>query len=220
MGFTAKFGCWSGLSLIRKIVLFGLVTWSVMAVAASSASAAEDEERVGEIGIQIGLRWVDRDIVPDDSRGFGWSPGASAAWALGDRWALFGDLNQSVQDSILFCRQMDACSAYTPETKIKVFALGFERRFKPGPKGGRWVLGLAPGWIDVEWRGTQLHKGMVSVGFGRRMPLGPGFLRLWLRVETGVGIGTDDQLAGALERFRMTNVTLLVGWGAGIWKRR
>jgi hypothetical protein len=34
-----------------------------------------------------------------------------------------------------------------------------------------------------------------------------------------IGIGTGDQLAGALERFRMTNATVLVGWGAGIGKR-
>jgi len=94
MNFTGEFCCWNGLSLIRKIVLCGLVAWSVVEAAASSASAAEDEKRVGEIGFQIGLRWV---------------------------------------------------------------------------------LGLAPGWIDVEWRGTQLHMGMVSVGSGRRIPLGPGF---------------------------------------------
>ncbi len=187
--------------------------------ATTTALAAESGERRGEIGVQLGLRWVDRDIVPEDSDGIGVAPGIAAAWSLGPNWALFGDFNQSVQDSKLFCRQIDACNAYTPETKIKVVALGFERRFQPGPKGGRWVLGLAPGWIDVEWRGTQLHKGMVSLGAGRWTPLGSGSLRWWLRVETGIGIGTDDQLAGALTRFRMTNVTFLVGWGAGIGKR-
>lgn len=33
-----------------------------------------------------------------------------------------------------------------------------------------------------------------------------------------IGIGTDDQLAGALERFRMTKVTDLVGWTPGSGK--
>ena len=56
------------------------------------------------------------------------------------------------------------CRAYTPESKIKAVTLGFERRYKPGPRGGRWVLGLAGGWIDVEWNGIQLHKGMVPFG--------------------------------------------------------
>ena len=197
--------------LTRKTYLCGLITAFFVIVVATCASAAEGAERRGEVSI----RWVDRDIVHDDSRGLGYSPGVAWAWSLGDRWALFGDFNQSVQDGKLFCRQTDACNAYTPETKIKVVALGFERRFQPGPKGGWWVLGLAPGWIDVEWRGTQLHKGMISLSVGRRTQLGPDFLRWWLRVETGIGIGTYDQLAGALTRFRMTNVTFLVGWEQG-----
>jgi len=194
--------------------------FGVVLTAATCASAAEGGEKRGEIGFQLGIRWVDRQIVPEDSNGLGLAPGVAGAWSLNDRWALFGDANQSVQDSKQFCEMTDACNAVTPETKIKVVTLGFERRFNPGPKDGRWVLGLATGWIDVEWRGTQLHKGMLSVGIGRRTPLGPGFLRWWLRVETGLGIGTDDQLAGALEIFRMTNATFLVGWGAGIGPRR
>jgi hypothetical protein len=181
--------------------------------------AEEPGERRGEIGIQFGLRWVDRDIVPEDSNGIGLPYGFAGAWSLGPKWALFGDFNVSTQDSKLFCRETDMCRAYTPESKIKVFTLGFERRYKPGPKGGRCVLGLAGGWIDVEWRGIQLHKGMVSFGFGRRMPLGPGCVRLWLRTETGIGIGTDRHLTGALNRFRMTNLTLLVGYGIGFGPR-
>lgn len=51
------------------------------------------------------------------------------------------------------------------------------------------------------------------------MPLGPGWLRLWLRTETGIGIGTDRHLTGALNRFRMKNVTFLVGYGFGFGSR-
>jgi hypothetical protein len=203
------------MDLIRRIVICCLMVGGGLMAATTTALAAESGERRGEIGVQLGLRWVDRDIVPEDSDGIGVAPGIAAAWSLGPNWALFGDFNQSVQDSKLFCRYTDMCQAYTPESKIKVVTLGFERRCRPGPKGGRWVLGLVGGWIDVEWRGIQLHKGMLSIGFGRRMPLGPGWLRLWLRNETGIGIGTDRHLTGAINRLRMTNVTFLVGWEQG-----
>jgi len=41
--------------------------------AATTAMAADDGERRGEIGVQLGLRWVDRDIVPEDSDGIGFA---------------------------------------------------------------------------------------------------------------------------------------------------
>lgn len=108
-----------------------------MVVSATVVYAEEPGERRGEIGIQSGVRWVDRDIVLEDSNGIGYPYGISGAWSLGPKWALYGDFNQRVQDSKLFCRYTDMCRAYTPESKIKVVTLGFERRYRPGPKGGR-----------------------------------------------------------------------------------
>jgi len=65
--------------LTRKTYLCGLITAFFVIVVATGASAAEGGERRGEVGIQLGIRWVDRDIVPDDSRGLGYSPGVAGA---------------------------------------------------------------------------------------------------------------------------------------------
>ena len=202
-----------------KAVLCGLIVGSATFAVATCGSAADVGERRGEVGIQLGVRWVDRDIVPEDKNGLGFAYGLEGAWSLNERWALFGDLNFSTHDSIDFCRQTDSCNALTPESEHKVLTLGFERRFKPGPKGGRWVLGLATGGLDVEWNGVQLHNGILSASFGRRTPLGPGFLRWCIRVETGIFPNTDNQFLGALDELRQTNAVILVGWGAGVGSR-
>jgi hypothetical protein len=200
-------------------VLRGLLVASFTLGFAISASAADTGEKRGEIGVQLGVRWADRDIVPDDSNGLGFAYGLEGAWALSQRWAIFGDLNFSTHDSKNFCLETESCNALTPESEHKVLTLGVERRFKPGPRGGRWILGLATGALDVEWNGIQLHNGVLSVSCGRRTPLGPGFLRWCLRVETGIFPNTDNQLLGALDELRQTNAVLLVGWGAGIGSR-
>ena len=188
-----------GPKLIRRVVRCGLIMASVTLAVATCASAADVGEKRGEIGIQLGVRWVDRDIVPDDSNGLGYVYGLEGAWAFNERWAFFGDLNFSTHDSKNFCLETRSCNALTPESEHKVLTLGVERRFKPGPRGGRWVLGLATGALDVEWNGIQLHNGVLSVSFGRRTPLGPGFLRWCVRVETGIFPNTDNQLLGALD---------------------
>jgi len=205
--------------LTRRILLCGLILGSVTLAVATCASAADVGEKRGEIGVQLGVRWVDRDIVPDDSNGLGFAYGLEGAWAFNERLAFFGDLNFSTHDSKNFCLETDSCNALTPESEHKVLTLGFERRFKKGPKGGRWVLGLATGALDIEWNGIQLHNGVLSVSFGRRTSLGPGFLRWCIRVESGIFPNTDNQLEGALDELRQTNAVFLVGWGAGIGSR-
>lgn len=60
---------------------------------------------------------------------------------------------------------------------------------------------------------------MLSIGFGRRMPVGPGWVRLGIRNETGIGIGTDRHFTGAINRLRMTNLTFLIGYGVGFGPR-
>ena len=176
-------------------------------------------ERRGEIGLQVGIRVADSDIVPDDANRGDPAWGIQAAWAFNDRWALFGDLNFSTHDSKNFCLETENCRALTPEAEHKVLTIGVERRFKRGPKGGTWVLGFATGGLDVEWNGVQLHNGILSLGVGRRSPLGPGVLRLWLRVETGMFPNTDNQFLGALDEMRQTSVVFLVGWSPRFGKR-
>lgn len=206
--------------MTRRISRCGLITAGVVLVVATFASTADGEEKRGEIGLQLGVRWVDRDIVPDDSNGIGLAYGLEGAWAFNDRWAFFADLNFSTHDSKNFCRETENCNALTPESDHKVLTLGIERRFRRGPKGGRWVLGLATGALDVEWNGIQLHNGVLSVSFGRRSPLGPGFLRWCVRIETGIFPNTDNQLLGALDELRQTNAVVLFGWGAGFGSSR
>ena len=198
-----------------NIVMRVLTVVAAFFLFAPFVAAEEGGERRGEIGLQIGVRRVDRDIVPEDSNGLGLAWGVQGAWAFNDRWALFGDLNFSTHDSKNFCLETDSCRALTPEAEHKVLTLGFERRFKPGPKGGRWMLGLATGALDVEWNGVQLHNGILSISFGSRKPIGPGFIRWCIRVETGIFPNTDNQLEGSLDELRQTNAVLLVGWGAG-----
>ena len=123
-----------GPKLTRRIVLCGLFVANFTLAVSISTSAADIGEKRGEIGIQLGVRWVDRDIVPDDSNGLGFAYGLEGAWAFNERWTFFGDLNFSTHDSKNFCRQTDSCNALTPESEHKVLTLGFERRFKPGPK--------------------------------------------------------------------------------------
>ena len=208
-----------GPKLTRRVILCGLIVAGVTLAVATCASADDGGEKRGEIGIQLGVRWADRDIVPDDSNGLGFVYGLEGAWAFNERWALFADLNFSTHNSKNFCLETDSCNALTPESEHKVLTLGIERRFKPGPKGGRWVLGLATGALDVEWNGIQLHNGVLSVSFGRRTPVGPGFLRWCVRVETGMFPNTDNQLLGALDELRQTNAVFLVAWGPGVGRR-
>jgi hypothetical protein len=205
--------------LYPRISGCALVALALQLILVANAGANGNGERRGEIGLQLGIRWADSDIVPEDKSRASEAWGIEGAWAFNERWALFGDLNFSTHHSKNFCLETDNCRALTPEADHKVLTLGIERRFKAGSKGGRWVLGLATGGLDVEWNGVQLHNGILSLSFGRRAPLGPGFLRWCLRVETGLFPNTDNQLLGALDEMRQTNAVLLVGWGAGFGRR-
>lgn len=185
-----------------------------------ATSAEGAGERRGELGVQVGLRLLDGDIVPDDRDGVEVSWGIEGAWALNERWAVFGDANTSTHDSIELCEGAEFCSALTPEVTIKVVTIGLERRFRPGSKGGQWLLGLGTGMMDLEWNGIQVHHGILSLNAGGRMPLGPGALRVTLRVETGFSGRTDNQLEGSFEGIRVTNVVVVAGWGFGFGGRR
>lgn len=92
------------LVLIRKIEPHRLIVGCGVLAIVTFAFAADGGEKSGEIGIQLGVRWVDRQIVPDDSNGLGIVYGLEGAWALSERWAFFGDLNFSTHDSENFCQ--------------------------------------------------------------------------------------------------------------------
>jgi hypothetical protein len=194
--------------------LFHAVVPVLIATLAPGRAAAWDEPR-GEIGVHVGGRIADSEIVPSDSSGLGLVYGIGLVWGLSDKWALFGDVNWSSHESVLFCRQTTSCSAYTPDSKHHTLRIGFERRFKRNQKQAHWYAGLGAGLLDVEWRGIQIHHGMISLSFGRRSILGPGALRWELRSDTGIGQGTDPSLWGALDKAHLTNVSLIVGYGWG-----
>lgn len=195
------------------------LTIMILMVCATGAAQEKTGERRGEIGIELGVRQVDGDITPEGSNGLGFAWGAEGAWSFSEKWAGFADLNFSTHDSRLFCLYTDACNALTPESFHKVLTVGLDRRFAPGPQGGRWFLSLGTGWLDVEWNGIQMHNGLLSLGFGRRCLLGPVVMRLSLRAQTGILSQTDNQLEGALDSVRMTNIVFLVDVGTGIGAR-
>ncbi len=205
--------------MARKILLCGLIAVCLPLVSASGVFADDDGERRGEIGVQIGARRADSQIVPDGDSGVALTYGIEGAWVFNRKWALFLDVNTSDHDSKEFCAETPNCNALTPVSHHKVVTFGMERRLNPGPKGGQWVFGLGTGMMDVEWNGVQIHHGILSFNAGRRRPLGPGVLRWTLRVESAFSGRTDAQFFGSLDWARMTNVVFVVGWGFDFGKR-
>jgi hypothetical protein len=193
--------------------MWGTIALCLSFIPSSWVSAGDSRERRGELGIEIGIRQADNDIVPDGDDGRAFTYGIEGAWAFNHKWAAFLDFNISDHDSRQFCADNPNCNALTPVAHHKVVTFGMERRFKPGQRGGQWVFGLGTGMMDVEWNGTQIHHGILSFNAGRRCPLGPGVLRWTLRVETAFSGRTDAQFHGSLDWARFTNVVALVGWG-------
>ena len=182
-------------------------------------AAAEDGERRGEIGVQIGVRWADNDIVPEDRSRAAGVIGIAGAYAFNGGWALIADLTASNHDSILFCAETDSCAALTPEAEYRVLRTGIERRFKPGPRKGRWVLGLTAGIVDIEWNGFQVHHALLSLGVGRRVPTKAGIFRWDIRLEPTFGERFDPDLSEVVEGAHLSSFAVMVGWSWGIGGR-
>jgi len=199
--------------VVRKILLRVTIVICWFLSIGPGAFAGDENQRRGEIGLQIGARRADSQIVPHGDNGIAMTWGIEGAWAFNRKWALFVDVNTSDHDSRQFCAETPNCNALTPVSHHKVLTFGMERRLYPGQKGGQWVFGLGTGMMDVEWNGTQIHHGILSFNAGRRRPLGPGVLRWTLRVESAFSGRTDAQFFGALDWARMTNVVFVVGWG-------
>jgi hypothetical protein len=199
--------------MARKTVARGLVVICVLLTGGFGAAAGNDGEKRGELGVEIGLRLPDNDIVPEGDNGLSYLWGIEGAWALNHRWALFLDLNISDHDSRQFCAETPSCNALTPSSHYKVLTVGVERRYHPGRTGGQWFLGLGTGIMDIEWTGIQIHHPILSFNAGRRSPLGPGVLRWTFRIETGVSSRTDAELRGSLDKASLTDVVVAVGWG-------
>jgi hypothetical protein len=199
--------------MVRKTVVCGLVAICVLLTGGPGAAAGNDDGSRGELGVEIGLRLPDNDIVPDGDNGLSYLWGIEGAWAFNHTWALFANLNISDHDSRQLCAETPSCSALTPSSHYKVLTAGVERRYRPGPKGGQWFLGLGTGIMDIEWTGIQIHHPIVSFNAGRRSPLGPGVLRWTFRIETGIGSRTDAELHGSLDKASLTDVVLAIGWG-------
>jgi len=190
-----------------------------LALASFPAFAGNTGQRPGEIGVQIGGRLADSDIIPDGDNGLAVTYGIEGAWAFSPKWALFWDANTSQHNSKQFCAETPNCSALTPTSRHKVVTFGMERRLKQNARGGQWVFGLGTGIMDIDWNGTQIHHPILSFNVGRRCPLGPGTLRWTFRIETSVEGKTDPEFYGALDRAIMTNVVAVVGWGFDFGRR-
>jgi hypothetical protein len=206
-------------SLQQQVGICELLAIAAMVLVIPTGAAAGEGERRGEIGIQVGVRWADDDIVPADRSRAGGVFGIAGAYAFNTKWALIGDLNMSTHDSILFCDGTDSCNALTPEVKYKVLRAGIERRFNSGPKNGRWVLGLTTGLVDMEWNGFQVHHGLLSLGFGRRMPTKAGIFRWDIRLEPTFGERFDPDLSEVVEGLHLSSVAVMMGWSWGIGGR-
>jgi hypothetical protein len=196
-----------------------LTALAALMLLAAGAVAGDEGRRRGEIGLQVGARWLDGDIVPDDSSGVSFAFGIEGAWSLSHKWAIFGDANTSEHDSIEMCEGSEGCYARTPVVRINMLTLGVERRFKSGPKGGQWMLGLGSGMEDLRWNGIRIHHGILSLNFSRRFLLGPGAARITLRADTSFSGRTDNQIKEGLDDVRITNVSVLFGWGFGFGGR-
>jgi hypothetical protein len=201
------------MGMTRRIVVYGMVAICVLLTRGVSTAAGSDDVPRGELGVEIGLRLPDNDLVPDGDNGLSYLWGIEGAWAFNQTWALFFSLNISDHDSRQLCAETPNCSALTPNSHYKVLTAGVERRSRPGPKGGQWFLGLGTGIMDVEWTGVQIHHPILSLSAGRRSPLGPGVLRWTFRIETGIGSRTDAQVQGSLDKASLTDAVLAVGWG-------
>lgn len=200
----------------RRAGVCGFVVLIVLMLGVATGVGAEEGERRGEIGIQVGVRWADDDIVPEDRSRAGGVIGIAGAYAFNGKWALIADLTMSTHDSILFCEGTDSCHALTPEADYKVMRAGIERRFKPGLKNGRWVLSLTTGLVDIEWNGFQVHHGLLSLGFGRRMPTKAGVFRWDFRLEPTFGERFDPDLSEVVEGAHLSSIAVIVGWSWGI----
>ena len=196
-----------------------LIILAALMFIAASAVAGDINQRRGEIGIQLGARWLDQNIVPDDSNGVSMTLGIEGAWSLNHKWAIFGDGNTSEHDSIEMCEGSEGCYARTPVVRVNMLTVGIERRFKTGPKGGQWLLGLGAGMEDLRWNGIRIHHGILSLNFSRRILLGPGAARITLRVDTSFSGRTDNQIKEAHDDVRITNFAVLFGWGFGFGGR-
>ena len=203
----------------QQVGIRGFFAIVAMVLVIPAGAAAGEGERRGEIGIQVGVRWADDDIVPEDRSRAGGVFGIAGAYAFNPRWALIGDLTISTHDSRLFCVGTDSCSALTPEAEHHVLRAGIERRFKPGPKNGRWVLGLATGIVDIRWNGFRVHHGLLSLGFGRRMPTKAGVFRWDIRLEPTFGERFDPDLSEVVEGAHLSSIAVIVGWGWGVGGR-
>ena len=199
--------------MTRKTVRWGVVAVCLSIMPGSWAVSGGAGERRGEIGVQVGARLPDNDIVPDGDSGTAFTWGIEAAWAFNPKWAMFLDANMSSHDSRQFCANNPNCSALTPTADYTVVTFGMERRLKPNSRGGQWVFGLGTGMMDIEWNGAQIHHGLLALSVGRRCPLGPGTLRWTLRVDSSFSGRTDAQFYSQLDWARLTNVVALVGWG-------
>jgi outer membrane protein OmpA-like peptidoglycan-associated protein len=182
-----------------------MVALAAASIAATPALADEELEPRGEIGLQLGLRLPEGDVVGpkpgnDLTDDVDLVSGVQAWWAFDEHLAWFVDGTYSSHSSSLF-----------PDANFLTVRSGLEARFKRSSKNAHWFLALAPGWMDVDLGGSpaDFDRTILSVAAGRRMIRSNGSWRYELRTDTSLD---NDGLNGE----RVTNISALVGWSWGV----
>jgi hypothetical protein len=200
---------------IRRFTLLVIVV-ALLSIASPAIAAGGDEDR-GEVSVQIGARWVDAEFAGADfSDNVRPVFGLGTGWRFYPRWSWFVDGNLSRHASQDLCANAEGCNWRIDRVKVFTLRSGVGYRFKPGRRNSHWFVDVAPGWMDVEIPGIQMHHSMVSIGGGWRMPRQTGALRLELRFESMFGDASDEDLAGTShERLRTQNGTFMLSWAWG-----
>jgi hypothetical protein len=193
------------------VVIVGLLT-----VTSPTIAAGVDEDR-GEVSVQLGARWVDAEFAGSDfSDNVRPVFGLGTGWRFYPRWNWFVDGNLSRHQSQDLCAYAEGCDWLIDRVRVLTLRSGVGYRFGRPDNGSHWFLDVAPGWMDIEIPGIQMHHSMLSLGGGWRLPKQTGALRLELRFETMFGDATDPDLEGTShERLRAQNATIMLSWAWG-----
>jgi hypothetical protein len=199
----------------RGAILFTVV--SGLLVLASPALAAGPDKDRGEVSVQLGARWVDAEFAGSDfSENVRPVFGLGTGWRFYPKWTWFVDGNLSRHQSQDLCADAAGCNWLIDRVRVLTLRSGVGYRFGRLDGRSHWFFDVAPGWMDIEIPGIQMHHSMLSLAGGWRLPRQTGALRIEARFESMFGDATDPDLAGTThERLRAQNATLMLTWAWG-----
>jgi hypothetical protein len=199
----------------RRSTLLAVVV-GLLAAVSPAITAGVDDDR-GEVSVQLGVRWVDAEFAGTDF-GDNVRPvfGVGTGWRFYPKWSWFFDGNLSRHQSQNLCENANGCDWLIDRVKVLTLRSGVSYRFGTPDERSHWFFDVAPGWMDVEIPGIQMHHSMLSLSGGWRLPRQTGALRLEFRFDTMFGDATDPDLEGTShERLRAQNGTIMLSWAWG-----